>query len=104
MADNYMAMHRAVFIELAALHKLPAVYPFRIGPADGGLLSYGPNFSELFDPVGPYVNRILKGAKVNELPVQVPTRRAGSVCLNRNPGLISGASAGFRLPRSAAAS
>jgi putative tryptophan/tyrosine transport system substrate-binding protein len=74
MADNFMATHRKRFIELAAFYKLPSIFPFRAGPADGGLLSYGPDFCDFFKSVGPYVDRILKGTKVNELPVQMPAK------------------------------
>jgi putative ABC transport system substrate-binding protein len=69
-SDSFMGNHRAKFIECAARYRVPAVYPAPMG----GLLSYGPDLSEFYRPVGPYVDRILKGAKPNELPVQVPTK------------------------------
>jgi putative ABC transport system substrate-binding protein len=69
-SDSFMGNHRAKFIESAARYRVPAVYPAPMG----GLLSYGPDLSEFYRPVGPYVDRILKGAKPNELPVQVPTK------------------------------
>jgi putative tryptophan/tyrosine transport system substrate-binding protein len=69
-SDSFMGNHRAKFVESAARYGVPAVYP---APMDG-LLSYGPGPSEFYRPVGPYVDRILKGAKPNELPVQVPTK------------------------------
>ncbi|SHK98634.1 putative ABC transport system substrate-binding protein [Bradyrhizobium lablabi] len=74
MADSFMGSHRARLIEQAARHKVLAVYPFRSASADGGLLSYGPDFSDLYLQQGLYVDRILRGAKPNELPVQVPTK------------------------------
>lgn len=74
MADSFMAVHRARLIEQAARHRVPVVYPFRAAAADGGLFSYGPDLSELFRQVAPYVDRILRGTKPGELPVQVPTK------------------------------
>ena len=74
MGDSFMAVHRAAFIAQAARSKIPAVYPSRYYSTDGGLLSYGPDFLDLFRQVAPYVGRILKGAKPSELPVQVPTK------------------------------
>lgn len=71
-SDVFMGIHRARVIECAARYRVPAVYPYRV--IEGGLISFGPNISDFFLPVGPYVDRILKGAKPNELPVQVPTR------------------------------
>ena len=71
-SDVFMGIHRARVIECAASYRVPAVYPYRV--IEGGLISYGPNISDFFLPVGPYVDRILKGAKPNELPVQVPTK------------------------------
>jgi len=69
-SDSFMGNHRAKFVESAARYRVPAVYPAPMG----GLLSYGPDLSEFYRPVGPYVDRILKGARPNELPVQVPTK------------------------------
>ena len=74
MADSFMGSHRSWVIEQAARHKIPAVYPFHSASAEGGLLSYGPDFSDLYLQQGVYVDRILRGAKPNELPVQVPTK------------------------------
>jgi ABC-type uncharacterized transport system substrate-binding protein len=74
MADSFMGSHRARVIEQTARHKVLAIYPFRSASAEGGLLSYGPDFSDLYLQQGLYVDRILRGAKPNELPVQVPTK------------------------------
>ena len=74
MADSFMGSHRARVIEQTARHKVLAIYPFRSASAEGGLLSYGPDFSDLYLQQGVYVDRILRGAKPNELPVQVPTK------------------------------
>jgi putative ABC transport system substrate-binding protein len=67
-------VNRARIIALAAQHKLPAVYPTRIFVADGGLISYGPNTVEQFRQVAAYIDRILKGEKPADLPVQAPTQ------------------------------
>jgi putative tryptophan/tyrosine transport system substrate-binding protein len=72
MADIFMLVHRAAFIGQAARSEVPAVYPS--ATAVGGLLSYGPDDLDVFRRVAPYVDRILKGAKPSELPVQVPIR------------------------------
>lgn len=74
MADSFMGVHRATVIEQAARYRVPAVYPFHSAPAEGGLFSYGPDISELFRQVAPYVDRILRGAQPSELPVQAPTK------------------------------
>jgi len=65
---------RKFIIELAARYKLPAVYPYRYYPADGGLISYGPNTHEPLRRAAGYVDRILKGEKPNDMPVQAPTK------------------------------
>jgi putative ABC transport system substrate-binding protein len=66
--------HRDLIITLAARHKLPVVYPERIFAAAGGLISYGPNFVDQYRRAAGYVDRILKGEKAAELPVQAPTK------------------------------
>jgi putative ABC transport system substrate-binding protein len=67
-------VHRARIIALAAQYKLPAVYPTRIFVSDGGLISYGPNTVDQFRQAASYVDRILKGEKPADLPVQAPTK------------------------------
>jgi putative ABC transport system substrate-binding protein len=66
-------LHRNLIISLAARHKLPAVYPSRLFVAGGGLISYGPDFVDQYRRAAGYVDRILKGAKPADLPVQAPT-------------------------------
>ncbi len=66
--------HRDLIITLAARHKLPAVYSNRFFVAAGGLLSYGPDYVEQFRRAAGYVDRILKGEKPADLPVQAPTK------------------------------
>jgi putative tryptophan/tyrosine transport system substrate-binding protein len=67
-------MHRKLIISLAARHRLPAVYPFRYYVADGGLISYGPDNIVSYRRAAGYVDRILKGEKPSDLPVQAPTK------------------------------
>ena len=67
-------VHRALIIALAARHRLPAVYPLRIFVADGGLVSYGSNAADAYRGAATYVDRILKGEKPANLPVQSPTK------------------------------
>jgi len=66
--------YRDLIIAFAARHRLPAVYPFRYHVASGGLISYGPDSLYGFRPAAGYVDRILKGEKPADLPVQVPTK------------------------------
>jgi len=66
--------HRALIISLAARHRLPAVYPYRYQVTDGGLISYGPNTSDQYRLAAGYIDRILKGEKPSDLPVQNPTK------------------------------
>jgi ABC-type uncharacterized transport system substrate-binding protein len=65
---------RKLIIKLAAQHRLPAVYPLHIFAADGGLISYGPDAADGFRKAASYVDRILKGEKPADLPVQAPTK------------------------------
>jgi putative ABC transport system substrate-binding protein len=66
--------NRDLIFRLAARHRLPAVYPFRFYVADGGLISYGPNTIEPYRRAAGYVDRILKGEKPADMPVQAPTK------------------------------
>ena len=68
------AVHRELIISLAARHRLPAVYPFRYFAAQGGLISYGPDPIDQYRRAADYVDRILKGEKPADLPVQAPTK------------------------------
>jgi putative ABC transport system substrate-binding protein len=68
------AVHRRLIVALAARHKLPAVYPFRYMATDGGLISYGPNTIDQYRRAASYVDRILRGEKPADLPVQAPTK------------------------------
>jgi ABC-type uncharacterized transport system substrate-binding protein len=66
--------HRELIIALAIRHRLPAVYPWRVFVADGGLISYGPDDIEQYGRAASYVDRILRGEKPADLPVQAPTK------------------------------
>jgi len=67
-------VHRQLIIELAARHKLPAIYWDRFYVSGGGLISYGPNPIDPYRRAASYVDRILKGEKPGDLPVQAPTK------------------------------
>ena len=69
-----IAAHRKLIISLVARYKLPAVYPYRYYAVDGGLIAYGPNSYEQVRRAAGYVDRILKGEKPADLPVQAPTK------------------------------
>jgi len=66
--------YRARVMALAASHRIPAMYPYRGFPEDGGLMSYGPNVVVLFRRAATFVDMILKGAKLADLPVEQPTK------------------------------
>ena len=66
--------HREAIVVAAARYRLPAIYPFRYFTADGGLMSYGSDLADLYRRGASYVDRILRGAKVAELPVQLPIK------------------------------
>jgi putative ABC transport system substrate-binding protein len=68
------AAHRDLIITLAARHRLPAIYPFRYFANSGGLISYGPTTIDPYVRAAGYVDRILKGDKPADLPVQAPTK------------------------------
>jgi ABC-type uncharacterized transport system substrate-binding protein len=74
MPDNFMEIHRAQIISLAARNNVPAVYQLPVNVRDGGLLSYGADFADIFRRAAPYVDRVLRGALPSELPVQMPTK------------------------------
>src|SRR4051812_20964364 len=67
-------VHRQTIIALAARHRLPGVYFDRYFVAEGGLISYGPSLVDQFQRAAGYVDRILKGEKPADLPVQTPTK------------------------------
>jgi putative tryptophan/tyrosine transport system substrate-binding protein len=72
--DDQFCRHRDPIIALAARHRLPAVYPYRIFVDSGGLMSYGTDSTDSYRRAAGYVDRILKGEKPADLPVQQPTK------------------------------
>ena len=93
-------VHRKPIVALAAQHKLPAVYPRRLFVEDGGLISYGADVIEQYRLAAGYVDRILRGTKTDDLPVQAPTKyelvinlkTAKALGLTAPPRLLSRAS------------
>ena len=73
MPDSFNMAHRQTIIAFADQYHLPAMYYFPLFAADGGLISYGPDETDMFRGTADYVDRILKGAKPADLPVQQPT-------------------------------
>jgi putative ABC transport system substrate-binding protein len=73
-AALYTVNHSNLLVASAARYKLPAVYPFRRFVSDGGLASYGPDGVEPYRQAADYVDRILKGERPSDLPVQAPTK------------------------------
>jgi putative tryptophan/tyrosine transport system substrate-binding protein len=97
--DRSTNSHRALIIELAARYRLPAIFALRAPAAEGGLMSYGVDLPELFRKAAIYADRILKGEKPADLPVQLPTkfelvinlRTAKALALNVPPTLLTSA-------------
>jgi putative ABC transport system substrate-binding protein len=94
-----MTLHRELIIRQLARHRLPAVYPYRYFPAQGGLASYGIDVRDMWHRSASYVDRILRGEKPVNLPVQAPTKfefiinlkTAKALGLNLPPTLIASA-------------
>jgi putative ABC transport system substrate-binding protein len=82
MPDAFMVVHRVPIISAAARNNVPAVYSNPDFAKDGGLLSYGPDAVDIIRRAAPYVDRILRGAKPADLPVQFPTKFEMVVNLN----------------------
>jgi putative ABC transport system substrate-binding protein len=91
-ASALMIEHGDLIIGLAARHRLPAIFTRRSYVTSGGLISYGPNPNDPWKPAAAYVDRILKGAKPADLPVQAPTRYELVINLKTAKAL------GFELP------
>jgi putative ABC transport system substrate-binding protein len=73
-SDPSLNVQRKLFIELAARYRLPAIFALRSAVADGGLMSYGVDIIELFRQSAVYADRILRGEKPADLPVQLPSK------------------------------
>ena len=74
MPDGFLSAHRAEITSMAVRYRLPAVYPYRFFAELGGLLSYGTDQSDNYRRAATYADRILKGEKPSELPVQAPVK------------------------------
>jgi ABC-type uncharacterized transport system substrate-binding protein len=74
MTDGFMVVHRGAIIPVAARNNVPAIYAEAISSRDGGLISYGANTQDMFARAASYADRILRGAKPADLPVQTPTK------------------------------
>jgi putative ABC transport system substrate-binding protein len=74
LGDAFTMFHRKRIAEQAARHRLPAAYAYPEFADAGGLLTYGPNLTDMFHKAGVYLSKVLKGAKPAELPVEEPTR------------------------------
>jgi putative ABC transport system substrate-binding protein len=74
MPDGWVTTHRAVVVSAVARHGVPAVYSGHSSARDGGLLSYGPEIAHQYPRAATYVDRILRGERPADLPVQMPAR------------------------------
>ena len=74
MPDSFTLTHRELIVTLAAQNRLPSIYPFRVFPDNGGLLSYGVDQIDIYRRAASYVDRILRGTHASELPVEAPTK------------------------------
>jgi putative ABC transport system substrate-binding protein len=83
-----VGVERDLVLRLSRDRKLPAIYPARAYAADGGLMSYGPDSTDLFRQAASYVDRILRGVKPGDLPVQFPDKV--ELAINRNTATTMG--------------
>ena len=74
VADRFLLAHRRRIVDFAAQSRLPAMYPFREFADDGGLMAYAPSYTDLFRRTATFVDKILKGAKPGDLPVEQPSK------------------------------
>ena len=74
MPDTSTGVYRETIISLADRYRLPTIYPVRVFVTAGGLMCYGIDWADLLRGAAAYVDRILRGAKPDELPVQLPTK------------------------------
>jgi putative ABC transport system substrate-binding protein len=87
LPDPKTNSHRKLIVELAARYGLPAIYALRAATDDGGLMSYGVDLPEMFRQAAIYADRILKGAKPADLPIQLPTKFEFVINLKTAKGL-----------------
>jgi putative ABC transport system substrate-binding protein len=74
VADRFLLAHRMQIVDFVAKTRLPAIYPYRDFVVAGGLMSYSPSYEDLFRRSATYVDKILKGAKPSDLPIEQPTK------------------------------
>jgi putative tryptophan/tyrosine transport system substrate-binding protein len=74
MPDSFNMSHRRTIIALVDKYRLPAIYYFPLFAKEGGLISYGPDETDMFQRTAEYVDQILRGTKASDLPVQQPTK------------------------------
>jgi putative ABC transport system substrate-binding protein len=74
MPDAFTMSHRTEIVVLAERHRVPAIYPYRVFAASGGLISYGMDRSGVYRDAAAYADRILRGQKPGDLPVQAPSK------------------------------
>ena len=72
--DSFAVVHSDLILRLVERHRLPAIYPFRLFALKGGLLTYGLDIPEIYRQAAEYVDRILRGTKPSDLPVQAPNK------------------------------
>ena len=94
LADRLFLHNRARIVDFAARNRLPAVYPYRELVEAGGLMSFGPNYADMHRRAATYVDKILKGAKPGDLPVEQPTKFELVINLKTAKAL------GFTIPQS----
>jgi putative ABC transport system substrate-binding protein len=96
-SDSFTNVHRRTIIAAAVSRKVPFISDQANVPREGGLIAYGPNYTDIFRRCAAYIDRLLKGAKPAELPVQVPTkfelvintRTAASMGLDLSPSMLA---------------
>lgn len=91
--DQFLYSNRGLIIELAARHKVPAIYSWAGFVTDGGLMAYTSDFSEPFRGAAIYVDQLLRGTKIEALPIQLPTKFALHI------NLVAARSLGLEIPR-----
>jgi putative ABC transport system substrate-binding protein len=74
VADRFLLAHRTQIVDFVAKTRLPAIYPYRDFVVAGGLMSYAPSYEDLFRRSATYVDKILRGARPSDLPIEQPTK------------------------------
>ncbi len=74
IADRFLLLYRASIVQFVVKNRLPGMFPFREFAQEGGLMAYGPDYADMYRRAATYVDKVLKGAKPGDLPVEQPTR------------------------------